>query len=412
MYDEIHNFRNRTTASHASALAMAKTSPYRIGLSATPINNSLDDLVSELRIILAEDSWEAVVEAVKDYWVTGNAKITLPMVTRFTKHKLGLDFAERRITTKVAVYPEGYARRVRELVRGLRQKRTAWNALEGITYFRLATSSPTAFEKALHISEPLLNEDPKLDLLKQILSEEAVTHWLVFCEFEETVQYIERMIAERSVFTLTGSTPMFDRDSTIKAFRGAGSAALVMTPVGTEGLDLQFCSGIVNYDLHWNPMRMEQRVGRIDRVGQKKPIIDVVNILVAGSIDERVLSIIKRKLELISKSVFAVGTLFDWDVKMEKRSGSLSDGESLQHEINEGAKLMETLEQNESIVERDYFMLNHIDLAYCDPTTLSKTASLGRMSPVWVGPGKLTREWLDNVGSSGSEFSNLVKYYR
>ena len=61
---------------------------------------------------------------------------------------------------------------------------------------------------------------------------------------------------------------------------------LLSSEVGSEGLDMQFCNSMVNYDLPWNPMVVEQRIGRIDRFGQESPIVHIYNMIVKGSIQE------------------------------------------------------------------------------------------------------------------------------
>ena len=61
------------------------------------------------------------------------------------------------------------------------------------------------------------------------------------------------------------------------------------TEVGSEGLDFQFCDTIFNYDLPWNPMRVEQRIGRIDRYGQQKDQVRIYSLYMAGTVEERIL---------------------------------------------------------------------------------------------------------------------------
>ena len=64
---------------------------------------------------------------------------------------------------------------------------------------------------------------------------------------------------------------------------------LLSSEVGSEGLDFQFCHILVNYDLPWNPMRVEQRIGRLDRLGQKSDRIIIVNLSLPGTIEHRIL---------------------------------------------------------------------------------------------------------------------------
>jgi SNF2 family DNA or RNA helicase len=107
---------------------------------------------------------------------------------------------------------------------------------------------------------------------------------LVFCEFTETARLLSSALEGRRTFMITGELPVWRRSEVLDAFREAADGILVMTSVGSEGLDLQSCSVLVNYDLTWNPMRLEQRIGRVDRIGQPKPEVTVHNFVVSGSI--------------------------------------------------------------------------------------------------------------------------------
>src|SRR5205814_613615 len=140
--------------------------------------------------------------------------------------------------------------------------------------------------------------DNKLETFRDILTSEKVAQWIVFCGFENTVEYLKEHADGWECYVLTGNTPMFDRPAIIESFRRSARSLLIMTEVGSEGLDLQFCNGIINYDLHWNPMRLEQRIGRVDRIGQAKNEVVAYNMIVAGSVDERMIRVVKKKLEL------------------------------------------------------------------------------------------------------------------
>ena len=72
---------------------------------------------------------------------------------------------------------------------------------------------------------------------------------------------------------------------------------LLSTEVGSEGLNLQFCRRIVNFDLPWNPMRIEQRIGRLHRIGQKHPV-EVLNLCQADSVEERILQVLDERINL------------------------------------------------------------------------------------------------------------------
>jgi SNF2 family DNA or RNA helicase len=68
-----------------------------------------------------------------------------------------------------------------------------------------------------------------------------------------------------------------------------GPSVLLSSEVGSEGIDLQFCRFLINYDLPWNPMRVEQRIGRLDRLGQKAERISIINFSMADTVEERIL---------------------------------------------------------------------------------------------------------------------------
>src|SRR5262249_3105838 len=77
------------------------------------------------------------------------------------------------------------------------------------------------------------------------------------------------------------------RDVILRRFeQRATSKVLLSSEVGSEGVDLQFCWIVVNYDLPWNPMRLEQRIGRVDRLGQKSPKVVILNLIYENTIDE------------------------------------------------------------------------------------------------------------------------------
>jgi ATP-dependent helicase HepA len=138
-------------------------------------------------------------------------------------------------------------------------------------------------------------DDPKLDRLLTIITEKsALTNnkLLVFSTFRHTLAYLERALIERGlrVGLIHGGIPDYDRRAIRAAFAGPRSEphtidVLLSSEVGAEGLDYQFCDAIVNYDIPWNPMRIEQRIGRIDRYGQKSEAILIYNFVTPGTVE-------------------------------------------------------------------------------------------------------------------------------
>lgn len=124
---------------------------------------------------------------------------------------------------------------------------------------------------------------------------------LIFTEFVPTQQMLKEFLGARgiAVATLNGSMDMGERKQAQDAFRKS-HRVLVSTDAGGEGLNLQFAHVIINYDIPWNPMRLEQRIGRVDRIGQTKTV-QAINFVFEGSIEYRVREVLEQKLSVIFK---------------------------------------------------------------------------------------------------------------
>jgi len=122
---------------------------------------------------------------------------------------------------------------------------------------------------------------------------------LIFTEFVPTQQMLKEFLEARgiSVVTLNGSMAMEERGAAQDAFRKS-HRVLVSTDAGGEGLNLQFAHVIINYDIPWNPMRLEQRIGRVDRIGQPKTV-QAINFVFEDSVEFRVREVLEQKLLVI-----------------------------------------------------------------------------------------------------------------
>lgn len=122
---------------------------------------------------------------------------------------------------------------------------------------------------------------------------------LIFTEFVPTQQMLKEFLEVRgiSVVTLNGSMDMEERKQAQDAFRKT-HRVLVSTDAGGEGLNLQFAHVVINYDIPWNPMRLEQRIGRVDRIGQPKTV-RAINFVFEDSVEFRVREVLEQKLSVI-----------------------------------------------------------------------------------------------------------------
>lgn len=130
---------------------------------------------------------------------------------------------------------------------------------------------------------------------------------LVFTFSRRTLAYLERDLRGKCrVAALRGGVGKDQRERVMAEFRAGAFDIVVATKVASEGLDFEFCSVVVNYDLPWNPMEIEQRIGRIDRIGQSEEKIIVINFTTPGTIES---DILERVLERIGVFEHAIGAL-------------------------------------------------------------------------------------------------------
>ncbi len=140
-----------------------------------------------------------------------------------------------------------------------------------------------------------------LDWIYQLQAEEEDPELkvLVFTEFVPTQEMLSEFLTERGfkVVCLNGSMSMKERRQVQDAF-SKDARILISTDAGGEGLNLQFCHVVINYDIPWNPMRLEQRIGRVDRIGQTHPV-RAINFVFEDSVEHRILQVLEEKLSVI-----------------------------------------------------------------------------------------------------------------
>ncbi|MCL4514306.1 MAG: DEAD/DEAH box helicase [Firmicutes bacterium] len=148
---------------------------------------------------------------------------------------------------------------------------------------------------------PDVKAEALLDWIYRLQAEEGDPELkvLVFTEFVPTQEMLREFLSERgfAVVCLNGSMDMEERQRVQDAF-AREARILISTDAGGEGLNLQFCHVVINYDIPWNPMRLEQRIGRVDRIGQKHTV-RAVNFILEDSVEHRVREVLEQKLAVI-----------------------------------------------------------------------------------------------------------------
>ena len=127
---------------------------------------------------------------------------------------------------------------------------------------------------------------------------------MVFSFFRRTLAYLRRRLSsEFSVRVMDGSVPQNLRPQLMQDFREGKFEILLLSEVGSEGLDFEFVGALVNYDLPWNPMRVEQRIGRLDRFGQTHERIHIFNFHVPGTIETDIFERLYARIRVFEESI-------------------------------------------------------------------------------------------------------------
>lgn len=197
-----------------------------------------------------------------------------------------------------------------------------------------------------------------VDTKFSLLLDELTGYWknhpgkkvILFTTFHPTIRYLRRRLKAAGIeaLTLEGGSSVPAQEIVERFAQPNSPSLLLSTEVGGEGLDMQFASALINYDLPWNPMVVEQRIGRIDRIGQTERQILVLNLLQQGTIDERINERLYERLNLFQNSIgdleAVVGPVLD---KMQRALLSHRLSAEEQEQVIREAELAIAAEQQE-----------------------------------------------------------------
>lgn len=153
-----------------------------------------------------------------------------------------------------------------------------------------------------------IEDDSKCKVLVEKMREfknEEIPKVLIFTGYRGTQEYLSEVLRNDgwTVNVFHGSQSMDQKDTAVEQFRtGVGPQVLISTEAGAEGRNFQFCHILVNYDLPWNPMVVEQRIGRVDRIGQDR-IVLIFNLCIKNSVEERILDVLEKRINMFEATV-------------------------------------------------------------------------------------------------------------
>ena len=339
--DEAHSMKNSQTLKHKLVRDLPKRN--LLLLSATPMQNNLSELYNMIDL-LRPGYLGTLQEFEEKYANDKNSRSLNPMfreelqnilskiVIRTTRKECSeyIKFTDRIPHTKVLTPTENEVElyeKITDVIRDAYNSSKNSNFLALMTYQRLATSSTESSKRALFkmkmndvIDDEKYDElmslantitlDSKLvDLLEVV--KKANSKFLIFCNFYVTQDYLKKIFEENgfSVTLYNGKMSPDEKFESKKLFENEVQI-MISTGAGGEGQNLQFCHNIVNYDLEWNPMRIEQKIGRVHRIGQTNNV-QIYNYALKDTIDAYILELLFMKLKLFSETLGELDLMFE-----------------------------------------------------------------------------------------------------
>ncbi|MCL2643603.1 MAG: SNF2-related protein [Candidatus Bathyarchaeota archaeon] len=357
--DEAHAFRNTHSKGRVCLGGLRKN--HLLMLTATPLCNKLTDLYSIVDLIhpgvldserafvsrFAEDAKSRVVKEEEAVLLRRTLR---DMMCRTRREQTGIPFTKRVVesrTLEANPYEREFIDQATQYLQAVSQNKFktietlmaenpnrkisgpqshAILVFQAITLHQSFSSSPEAAIESLRrrqqrfpleaqATDQLIEmakkvKSAKTDLLRSILKETLQEQALIFCLRKITARNLRDMINQEfgKAEVYLGDMSQIERDATIEAFKKGEIQYLIATDAAAEGLNLQNCALMFNYDLHWNPMKIEQRIGRIHRFKQDRDVT-IFNLAVKDTVDDYVLHILYQKIELFTMTIGKMETV-------------------------------------------------------------------------------------------------------
>jgi superfamily II DNA or RNA helicase len=321
--DEAHTLKNRASASWQLVNDLKKR--FLLLLSATPVGNNLTELYNLIQLLRpgllsSEAQFRREYGQIEALSQAGRRdrlrELLREVMVRNTRAHIDIKLP-KRIAATIVVRPapeeanvlDALAAVIRDSYPGAtaadRWRMTMWQMQAGSgpaalrfglrDHARRTEAEP--FTAVLAALDRIGGRSAKVEALVD-LTRRSQEKMIVFTRFRATLDELEAALtaAGLRVSVFHGGLSSAEKQRAIDAFED-DAAILLSTEVGGEGRNLQFCRTVTNYDLPWNPVTIEQRVGRVHRIGQTQDVY-IFNLCLAGSVEERILSILHDKINM------------------------------------------------------------------------------------------------------------------
>ncbi|WP_027955417.1 DEAD/DEAH box helicase [Halobacillus kuroshimensis] len=319
--DEAHKLKNHQTKNYQFVQSLKKT--YCLLLTATPIQNKLSDLFNLVSILkpgylgnLTDFKKKYQKHAQEEEHIQHIHSLVGQLMIRNRRKDTGLDSSKRRVRNERLTFTNEEA----ELYQSLEQLKADHPSFTWLTLAKELCSSREAcymslnqlkkkappekqavyddFIEALGRLPHHIKAERMVDLIK-----EKDEKFIVFTEYRATQFYLQWYLQQHGITSVpfSGKFNKSKRDWMKQLFQNKAQV-MVATEAGGEGINLQFCHHMINYDLPWNPMRLEQRIGRIHRFGQKYDV-NIYNFAVENTIEDHIMHMLYEKIEVFKNAV-------------------------------------------------------------------------------------------------------------
>jgi superfamily II DNA or RNA helicase len=339
--DEAHYLRNRRTLNWKLVNALRKK--FILLLSATPVQNNLLELYN-LITVLKPGLLKTEAQFKRDYVRRGNPRLPInseklrdllrEVMIRNTRSLVDVKLPKRFATTLIVPPAEAEALLYSELSQFVRDHYHRDHGAEGIDTWTLAAlqeeagSSPFALRATLErllvsrqwgaetearlrqlyaLAQDINTSEKGRRLLELIDGSQAKI--IVFTKYLHSLDYVRALLQEAGIAhaVYRGELSSAEKDRAIGRFRDTVNV-LLATESGGEGRNLQFANTLINFDLPWNPMRIEQRIGRLHRIGQTQDVY-VFNLCLQGSLEDYMLQVLDSKINMFELVIGEIDTI-------------------------------------------------------------------------------------------------------
>ncbi|HDR7715223.1 SNF2-related protein [Bacillus albus] len=327
--DEAHKLKNNKTKNYEFAQRLKKK--FCLLLTATPVQNKIDEIFN--LVSLLKPGHLGNQSNFEEYYASKNrsaesdedlkALINKVMV-RNRRHNTGIDWPKRHVRTIFVEFNEQEQALYND-IENWRGQDTFTSAFSSLTLKREACSSREAVYYSLkkHVEKRQKEnenyiKDPHIDVLMDKINQipfnskankalelikEIDDKVVIFTEYRASQMYLQWFLQQHGISSVPfrGGFKRGKKDWMKELFQNHAQV-LIATEAGGEGINLQFCSHMINYDLPWNPMRLEQRIGRIHRLGQKNDV-HIYNLATKHTVEEHILKLLYEKINLFERVI-------------------------------------------------------------------------------------------------------------